>query len=105
MSDWQVVLEVRVARLISRWARRSQMELDAIQRLLRADGPAGLDWSAHERAGFPAWEAIEAADSRVFHAAFEDRIYRLTLEIRPGRTIVVRQASHFISPFGRGGGK
>lgn len=99
MSDWQVVLEVRVARLISGWDRRNQMELDAIQRLLRADGPAGLDWGAYERAGFPDWETVEEPETRAFVITFEDRIYRLTLEIRPGKTIIIRRASHMRSPF------
>lgn len=101
MSDWQVVFEVHVVRLISKWTRRSQIELDAIQRVLRADGPAGLDWSAWDLAGFPDWEAIEEPVIRVFHTAFEERVYRLTLEMRPGRTIIVRNAENLISPFWR----
>jgi len=101
MNDWQVVFEVHVARQASAWNRRNQIELDAIQRLLRSDGPAGLDWSAWDLAGFPDWEAIEEPVTRVFHTAFEERVYRLTLEMRPGRTIIVRKAEHFISPFWR----
>lgn len=101
MNGWQVVFEVRVARQASKWPKRNQMELDAIQRVLRAEGPAGLDWGAYERAGFPEWEAILKPETKVFHTAFEDRIYRLRLEVRPGQTIVVREASYFRSIFGR----
>ncbi len=101
MSDWQVVFEVHVVRLVSKWARRNQIELDAIQRVLRSDGPAGLDWSAWDLAGFPDWEAIEEPVTRTFLTAFEERVYRLTLELRPGRTIIVRKAEHFVSRFWR----
>jgi hypothetical protein len=86
---------------IKHWPRANQIELDAIQRYLRAEGPAGLDWSAYELSGFPDWEAIEQSVSRVFHTAFQERVYRLHLEILPGQTIVVRKAEHFVSPFWR----
>jgi len=102
MADlWTVLLAIDVAKSVRAWRKLNQIELDAIQRVLRAEGPAGLDWSAWDLAGFPDWEAIEKPMTRVFQAAFEERVYRLTLEMRPGRTIIVRTAEHFISLFWR----
>ena len=99
--DWSVVYDINLIRTIAEWPRATQIEFDAIQRVLRAEGPAGLDWSAYEFSGFPDWEAIEQPVSRVFTTAFQERVYRLHLEILPGQTIVVRKVEHFVSRFWR----
>ena len=99
--EWSVVYDISLIRIITAWPKANQIEFDAIQRVLRAEGPAGLDWNAYELSGFPDWEAIEQPVNRVFHTAFQERVYRLHLEILPGQTIVVRKAEHFISRFWR----
>lgn len=92
MSDWQVVFEVRVVRQISGWHERDQIQLDAVFTILRQDGPAGLDWDPRDRTGRPTWDDLSEAYRAVHWKASEERFYRVTLEVRPGRTIIVRGA-------------
>ena len=98
---WTVVFDVQVLRQVAGWERRRQMELDAIQRVLRAEGPAGLDWGAFDLAGFPDWEDLDQPVRQVFATVLDATVYRLDLEIVPGRRVVVRAASHALSPFRR----
>ena len=100
-GEWTVLFDLEVVRGIQAWKGLNRIELDAVQRVLRAEGPAGLDWNAYDLAGFPDWDAIEEPMTRTFLTAFEERVYRLTLELRPGRTIIVRKAEHFVSRFWR----
>jgi hypothetical protein len=92
MSNWQVVFEVRVVGLVSKWARLNQIELDAIHIVLRELGPDGLGWSAMKRFGGSSWDELSEPYKAVAWKAFDERIYRVTLEVRPSRTIIVRDA-------------
>ncbi|MBO9546682.1 hypothetical protein [Caulobacter sp.] len=93
MSAWQVVFEVRVIGLVSKWDKRNQIELDAIQTVLREGGPAALGWDSRERAGCPSWDGLTEPYSATYWTAFDRRFYRVALEIRPGQTAIVRDAA------------
>lgn len=93
MSTWRVVFEVRVVGLISKWTRRNGIELDAIHAVLRADGPEGIGWDAMSRLNRSSWDDLTEPYKAVYWTAFDERFYRVTLEVRPGRTIIIRDAA------------
>lgn len=93
MSTWQVVFDVSAFGEIKRWDRFDQIKLDEIRTLLREDGPEGLDWNALERVGHLSWDHLAEPYKAVFWTASGVRFYHVALEVRPGRTIIVRGAA------------
>lgn len=92
MSNWQVVFDVSAFGAIKRWDRADQIKLDSIRSLLREDGPDGLDWNAEKRVGQPSWDHLIEPYRATFWTASGERFYRVMLEVRSGRTIIVRGA-------------
>ena len=93
MSHWQVVFDVSTFGAIKRWDKYDQIKLDFIHSLLREDGPDGLDWNPMERAGQQSWDHLVQPYRATFWTATGQRFYRITLEVRPGQTIIVRDAA------------
>ena len=93
MSHWQVVFDVSTFGVIKRWDRLDQIKLDSIHALLREDGPGGLDWNAVERVGQLSWDHLTEPYRATFWTAAGERFHRVTLEVRAGRTIIVRDAA------------
>ncbi len=91
-SHWTVVFDMAALGKIKLWPRGNQIELDAIQTVLREGGPDALGWNSNERAGCPSWEGLIEPYSATYWTAFDRRFYRVALEIRPGRTVIVRDA-------------
>jgi hypothetical protein len=89
---WTVLVDIPLRRLLEGWDVGARMQLDALQRLLRDKGPAVLDWDARRLTGYPSWDEVQGSYRCDVWLPFEDDFVRVTLEVLPGRTAVIRPA-------------
>ena len=93
MNRWTVLLDLDLLRHMRRGPGFQHKQLAMIERLLVRDGPAAFVRPAKDGE----FDVITAV-SRLAIADFPREIYRLRLEIFPGRTVIVREATHFDKP-------
>jgi len=91
MDRWMVIAELRLVSLVRERGRQAESELLAVQRRLRKGGPEAFGLDATFLAGAPTWEEVEVACRPDLFIELAGRRLWAELEIRPGRTIVLRR--------------
>ena len=89
-TRWTVLMDLKLHREVKGWNTRRRMELDALQRVIRDGGPDALEWDATRLANCASWEEIDRSYRGDIWLAFELDFFRVTLEVLPGRTVVIR---------------
>ena len=90
MARWTVLLDMRLHRQLKAWTTADRIRLDALQRVVREGGPAALDWDAETLASCGSWDDLEEAHRGDIWWAFSPNPIRVTLEVLPGKTVVIR---------------
>lgn len=93
MDAWKVVLEMQLYQEVEAWDKRRQIEFEAVHRVLRESGPDGIGWNSFELAGCPSWEDVEQPFHKDFWKVLFPRFVSVTVEIHPGKTIVLRRVN------------
>jgi hypothetical protein len=91
MGRWTVITELALLAEASRRGRPAEHDLLTLQRQLGEEGPEAFGLESSFLAGVPAWEGIEAVCRPDLFIELDSRRVWAELEIRPGRTIVLRR--------------
>jgi hypothetical protein len=91
MGRWTVITELPLLSEVRARGMQAERELLAVQRRLSENGPDALGLDCAHVAGAPAWERIEAACRPDLFIELDGRLVWAELEIRPGRTLVLRR--------------
>lgn len=83
---WTVVLDIQLIREITTWPPDRRKQVAMIMRLLEQDGPLSLGGRE------------QVSTQRNIFVPFPESFYRLTLEVREGRTLIIREVVHFTRP-------
>jgi hypothetical protein len=86
-DDWQVLVDISKVRALP---REAQIACDAVQKQLAAFGPLRFGLYPDERCALESWDLLEEPHLAEVWAPILGRPYALLLEIRPGRTLIIR---------------
>jgi hypothetical protein len=94
MGRWNVVFDLRLARIVSRWPQARQVRLREIADMLAAVGPDAIVYTPAGVAPVP-WISLTARRQSTGFAHLRDGGYLVTLDVYPQQTIVIREIEYF----------
>ena len=86
-NDWNVLVDISKIRALPREAR---IACDAVQKQLATYGPLRFGLYPDERCGIDSWDQLEAPHLAEIWAPVLGHAYAILLEVRPGRTLIIR---------------
>lgn len=87
---WTVVTETLLIKQADEWSRDARHQLFAIQDRFREEGPDAFALDAAQLADAPSWDELDEPCTIDFFVELRKRLWRIELDILPGRTVVFR---------------